>query len=58
MKTSTNPDAGNLPELQKKKNSGVRNVSSSNTRHFLFCLAVFVVVVVAVVVAETNFGVC
>ena len=55
MKTSTNPDAGNLPELQKKKNSGVRNVSSSNTRHFLFCLAVFVVVVVAVVVAETNF---
>ena len=34
-------------------------MSSSNTRHFLFCLAVFVVVVVVVVVvAETNFGVC
>ena len=31
-------------------------MSSSNTGHFLFCLAVFVVVVV--VVAETNFGVC
>ena len=30
-------------------------MSSSNTGHFLFCLAVFVVVVV---VAETNFGVC